>query len=356
MPIPTPAQQTNYLFSKASGEYTQITNRQKSIDLYNDLPNRALYLTQFEPSIARYSERVRQSVLHNYYKKTINHIVTVLSFLEFTNNTPLTIAQDLGLGFNLRNFITFADQFAQRDGGLYIDVSDPNKLTHVTLSMILNTKQDSIVYQPVNERTQREVSLADLVTYDYNYGIPEGDSYAFSPVHLALLETNLAWFNLNSNYRATLEYYSKPILVRTRQQLVANNKQEVIDFEAGNKLVELATGEELYFLSLDTDNVAAQQTELIRLEKYMNESLNRVLSLGKDATQPANRTATEIEYIQAETSLDFTMMAQRKHANVSRLMYQFYAHHYPQYTNQIGLSIINPYTEQPAKLSYIDYA
>ncbi len=323
--------------------------RQKSKDLYADLPNRAFYLPRFESNEAKYALRVRQSVLHNYYRKTINHIVSVLSFLSFDHKTPMSEAQDLGLGYNIRNYCTVADTLAQRDGGLYTDITDPNVITHVPLSTIQTVQSGYVTYQNVRGEN-KTVTLDSLVPYEYNYGLPEYGDYQFKPVHQGLLETNLAWFRLYSSYNSTLEYYAKPLLIRTRNQVIANARNEPLDFESGNKLVEIASGEELFFLSLDTDNVAAQQAELIRLEQYMNESLNRVLSIGTDNT----RTATEVELIKADSMLDFTILAQKKRANIMRLMYAFYNRHYPAYTNQLGVSIINPYQQQPDKLTSDD--
>lgn len=334
-----------------TNDVTTLQLRQKSRDLYANLPNRAFYLPRFESNEVKYATRVRQSVLHNYYRKTIDHIVSVLSFFDFTQPSPLTLAQDLGLGYNLRNYCAIADTFAQRDGGLYTDVSDPNRITHVPLTAIMTVQASTVTYQTVTGQTQT-VETEALIPYDYNYGLPEYGDYLFKPVHQGLLETNLAWFRLYSSYHATLEYYAKPLLIRTRNQVIANARHEPLDFETGNKLVEIASGEELFFLSLDTDNVAAQQAELVRLEQYMVDSLNRVLSIGLEDS--GNRTATEIDLIKADTSLDFTILAQKKRANIMRLLYHFYARHYPEYTNRLDVTIFNPYNQEPSKLTSED--
>jgi hypothetical protein len=318
----------------------------QSIDLYAGLPNRFPYLPRFEASEIKYQQRVQQSILINYYKQSIDHITSVLSFVEFEQQSPLTLAQDLGMGYNLFNFLTVADTIAQRDGGLYIDVGDPEKLTHVSLGML--SGKDGY-----NNAFGKRVSVnpADLIPYFYCFGLPEPGAFKFKPLHEDLLETNLAWFRLNSMYHAVLNYFSKPVIVRSRNQIVSSNKQEPVDFEAGNKLVEIASGEELFFLTLDTSNVEVQLTELIRLEDKMNEQLNRVLAVGV-----VEKTATEINYIRAEAMLTFSSLVKSKRGNVMRMFYEFYSRHYPQYTNAINLQVNNPYAQDLSNLKEIDIA
>ena len=320
--------------------------RRQSIDLYAGLPNRYLYLPRFEASEAKYQQRVRESVLTNYYRQGISHISSVLAFMQFKKDSPLTLAQDLNLGYNLHNFINVADIIAQRDGGLYIDISDDNKLVHVTLNMFVTESK----YRDVTG-AYKTVAKEDLIPYFYHFGLPEPGDFIFKPLHMDLLETNLAWFRINSLYQAVLGYYSKPMIVRTRNQIISNQKQEVLDFEAGNKMVEIAAGEELYFLGLDTSSVETQLTELTRLEEKMNELLNSVLSIG---IMP--KTATEVNLIKAESMLTYSTLVQAKRANVMRLMYSFYNKHYPEYTNSIDVQITNPYSLELDNLTEIDLA
>lgn len=324
-----------------------LTPQQKqSIDLYAGLPNRFAYLPRFETNELRYQQRVQQSILTNYYKQGIDHIVSVLAFVKFENDSPLTLAQDLNLGYNFVNFLSVADTIAQRDGGLYIDISDSNKLTHVSLNMLMDVgKYRNVFGQYIT------VNPEHLIPYFYCFGLPEPNTFLFKPLHIDLLETNLAWFRINSLYQSVLSYYSKPVIVRSRNQIISNQKQEVLDFEAGNKLVEIAAGEELYFLTLDPNNVEVQLTELTRLEEKMNDLLNKVLSIGV-----IPKTATEVQLIKAESMITFSSLVQAKRANVMRLMYSFYSLHYPEYINSVDVQIINPYSLDLTNLKEIDVA
>lgn len=320
--------------------------QQQSIDLYAGLPNRYLYLPRFEASEVKYQQRVQQSILTNYYKQGIDHIVSVLAFVTFTQDSPLTLAQDLNLGYNFINFLSVADTIAQRDGGLYVDISDPNKLTHVSLSMLVDKGR----YRDVFGK-HITVEPDKLIPYFYSFGLPEPGAFTFKPLHLDMLETNLSWFRINSLYQSVLNYYSKPVIVRSRNQVISNQKQEVLDFEAGNKLVEIAAGEELYFLTLDPNNVEVQLTELTRLEEKMNDLLNKVLSIGLTP-----KTATEVNLIKAESMITFSSLVQAKRANVMRLMFAFYSLHYPEYIDTIDVQITNPYSQDLSNLKEIDVA
>ena len=321
-----------------------IKLRKKSRDLYAGLPNREQYLPKYETDLAIYRQRIDSTPLRNYYKEIINHISSVISFIDFPIPSPITVAQDLGLGYNIRNLLDFADRLALRDGGLYIDISDRSSLTLVTVHMIGGINQTTVSYYPVNSYQQKTIPIADLVPYYYNHGIPELNNYQFLPYFQQMLEVNLAYFELASIHLSTIKSYAKPILIRTKAQLLTNTSEDVLTFEGGNKSYNIGLNEEVYFLQLSPDNVAVIQSELERMEAVLATASRRIFEIGREGTPVNNtRSATEVEAMEQQFSLEFSSFAQAKVANVSRLLSAFYTRHMPEFADTTDVVIYNPY-------------
>ncbi len=300
--------------------------------LFYGLPNRERYLTKFESRQSEYDNRVKSSVLVNYYLEMVQFRAAELIELKLDSAPFFELITDIdGLGNDITTFFNNLDLIAIRDGGCWVDVSE-DTLTLVSEKSIESSDKNKIVYRTFDNK-KVTVNPEMLISYWYNRGLPEPGKLVFSPLFQDVIFANLAHFKANSEYDALVQLYGNPVLVRVDDAGLNLNRglsRPPIDFRERNRIVDLNVGGELYFLGLNEVNAAVLRERIMSLTEWLE---NKKESFVFPASGEA-KSATEIDFARQVNAEKRSAMMKLKTSNLRNVLLSWCYIHFPQFANQ----------------------
>lgn len=319
----------------------KITNSDKvfsveelAYQLFNYLPDRAKYLDKFESSQLEYERRVQSSRLVNYYKETINFYCGVISELDLTSAPFISTITDInGLGDDLTAFLNEVDKLSMVYGGVWIDVSNAEKLTLVTPRAI-QTNNNGVVSYLTYDNKKIIIKEEDLVNYWYDRGTPEPGKMKFAPLWQDVVTANMALFVAESNYDALVKLYGNPVLVRVDNNglnLNAGSVRTSINFREKNRVVDLNVGGELYFLGLSEVNAAVLRERISSLTEWLETQKQSLIPTSEGVMQ---RSATEVLSSENANRMQTNVLVTRKNNNIEVVLRNWLIRHYPQFVEE----------------------
>lgn len=342
----------NLVSNTANRGYYDI--KELAYQLFNDIPNRKVYLEKFEARELEYEKRVNASRLINYYRDTLDFYVCSIGTLDFAKSRFISIIRDIdGLQNDLTAFLNIVDQLALMYGGVWIDVTDATKLVVVTEKSILSTNETETTYTTFDNKRVK-IPTENLISYWYDRGIPEPGKLVFNPLFKDIINNNMALFIASSEYDALVRLYGNPVLVRVDNRglnMNAGQSRAPIDFREKNRIVDLDLGGELYFLGLAETNAAVLRERISSLTDWLEGQKQMLIPM---STLSVAHSPTEIMAAQDQNKRMLKKFTTRKNNNIQSVLSEWLKRHHPQFVNEANVITVILEEEQPEILEDTD--